>query len=305
MDGWRRLGLLFEARGRGLACTHAMLPTPWVRADRIRVFYAACDRDLRGRIFFADVEREPPYRLIQAPEQPVLDLGAPGAFDGDGVNPSQVLATEQGLVLLYIGWRRGTEAEPYTLLAGLAVSEDGGLSFRKQAGPLLPSTAGERLFRTAPFVERDGAGWRMLYIGGDGFVDGVGKRAPIYSLREARSDVLTSWPEQGSLLLAPDQQAGEIGFGRPVAWRDAQGAPTIMLSVRTREGYRLAHASRAAFNAGQLSLSPVLDPPFGPWEAQMTCFGAPCEVGERELLFYNGDGFGRTGVGLAWRPRVA
>ena len=37
---------------------------------------------------------------------------------------------------------------------------------------------------------------------------------------------------------------------------------------------------------------------------EMTCFGAPCVAGERELLFYNGNGFGRTGFGLAWRPRA-
>jgi hypothetical protein len=34
----------------------------------------------------------------------------------------------------------------------------------------------------------------------------------------------------------------------------------------------------------------------------MTCFGAPCRVGEVECLFYNGNQFGRSGVGVARRP---
>jgi hypothetical protein len=34
----------------------------------------------------------------------------------------------------------------------------------------------------------------------------------------------------------------------------------------------------------------------------MVCFGAPCQVGAQELLFYNGNQFGRTGFGLASRP---
>ena len=34
----------------------------------------------------------------------------------------------------------------------------------------------------------------------------------------------------------------------------------------------------------------------------MTCFGAPCRVGEFEYLFYNGNQFGRSGFGVARRP---
>ena len=36
--------------------------------------------------------------------------------------------------------------------------------------------------------------------------------------------------------------------------------------------------------------------------AQMTCFGAPCVVGPYELLFYNGNGYGRTDR-LVWLRR--
>ena len=131
-----------------------MLPTPHLMADRVRLFYAACDDDMRGRIFFADFEPEPPFRLIGRSPGPVLDLGAPGAFDCDGVNPSQVLDVDGRLALLYIGWRRGPAEAPYTLLAGLAFSDDGGASFQRTGEPLLAPRPGERLFRTAPFVER-------------------------------------------------------------------------------------------------------------------------------------------------------
>jgi len=36
----------------------------------------------------------------------------------------------------------------------------------------------------------------------------------------------------------------------------------------------------------------------------MVCFGAPCSVGSSELLFYNGNQFGRSGFGIAQRPCV-
>ena len=78
----------------------------------------------------------------------------------------------------------------------------------------------------------------------------------------------------------------------------------MMLSVRSEAGYSLVQAPLAGFDARRPAFQPVLTEPAEPWETQMTCFGAPCRAGPRELLFYNGDGFGRTGFGLAWRDAV-
>jgi hypothetical protein len=208
------------------------------------------------------------------------------------------------LALLYIGWRRGDEAAPYTLFSGLAFSEDEGRSFEKVAGPLLGPCTGERLFRTAPFMHREPDGFRLLYIGGDEFtVAENGRRLPVYSLMELRSQTPWRWEGPGRLLLEPDRRMAEIGFGRPVLY-DISGRTVLMLSIRTGSGYTLVETP-AEFDAGQRPpFSAVLEPPFDDWEAEMTCFGAPCAVGEHDLLFYNGNGFGRTGLGLAWRRRL-
>ncbi|HUO21245.1 MAG TPA: sialidase family protein [Caulobacteraceae bacterium] len=299
---WRKLGRVLEASGAPLARSHAMLPTPFVMADRLRVFYTACDEDLRGRVFSADFEREPPFRLMSRSAGPVLDLGPPGAFDCDGVNPSQALMVEGRLALLYIGWRRGPAEAPYTLFAGVAFSDDQGATFARGGEPMLGPRASERLFRTAPFVEQRPDGYRLLYIGGDAFAPGPGGKAlPIYSLMEMASETLWDWDGPSRCLLAPDRARGEIGFGRPVSYQ-SDGADRLMLSVRTQDGYRLVEMDRAFAPGTRPPMRPVVPEPLGPWERAMTCFGAPCRVGAHELLFYNGDGFGRTGAGLMWRP---
>ena len=302
-EPWRKLGRVLEASGERLSRSHVMLPTPYVMADRVRVFYASCDDDLRGRIFFADFAPQPPFALMAVSPQAVLDVGPPGAFDCDGVNPSHAFLHEGRLALLYIGWRRGASEAPYTLFGALAVSDDEGHSFRRLKAPLLEPRAGERLFRTAPFVERDGNGWRMLYIGGDGFTPGEGGRAlPVYSLLEARSDSLLDWSVPARVLMAPDVGGGELGFGRPLIYTPPGGARRLMVSLRTRSGYILVEAAAEADFSRRPPVTPVIPAPFEAWESQMTCFGAPCVVGDNELLFYNGNGFGRTGMGLAWRP---
>jgi hypothetical protein len=303
-EAWRKLGRVLEAAGGPLSRSHAMLPTPYVMADRVRVFYASCDAELRGRVFFADFEPQPPFRLMGRSREPVLDVGPPGAFDCDGANPSQAFEIDGRLALLYIGWKRGPAATPYTLFAAVAFSDDHGERFDRAATPLLEPRKGERLFRTAPFIERraDG-GYRLLYIGGNVFVSGPdGKRLPRYSLLELTGPSPWNWPGAPRVLVTPDAAMGELGFGRPVAFTAADGARRLMLSVRTRDGYRLVEMADDFGADGRPEMRPVVPGPLEPWERAMTCFGMPCRVGPNELLFYNGDGFGRTGAGLAWRP---
>lgn len=300
-QGWERRGLVFAAPGNGFARSHAMLPTPLVLSDRIRVYVACCDEDLRGRIFRVDLDRDDPRRVIEFEPAPVLDLGPTGAFDEHGVNPSQIIARDGRLLLYYIGWQRISADVPYTLFAGLALSDDGGLSFcRRGSGQILQALPGERFFRTAPFVFPDGSGWRMLYIGGGEFFDGVaGKRLPTYSLRETFSADGYRWDlPAASCLIAPDRARGEIGWGRPVLWQEDHGT-SLIISRRAETGYTLRQAT---VDRETLYWSTLLSDATEEWEASMTCFGAPCRAGDWEYLFYNGNQFGRYGFGLARRP---
>lgn len=302
MGTWRRLGLVMAPPGGEKTRSHAMLPTPLVLDDRIRVYFAACDVELRGRIFRVDLRRDDPREIMEFDGEPVLDLGESDAFDADGVNPSQVFARDGVLYLYYIGWRRRSAETPYTLFMGLAVSVDGGLRFRRLSRhPRLSPTAGEEYFRTAGHVYQSDAGWGMLYIGGGKFFTNVaGKRLPLYSLRHTVSTDGLNWTAPSTELLSPNPAKGEIGFGRPVLWHD-DGRPVIVLSVRTEVGYVLA--SKPLEDGAKWAT--VLDKSDDEWDAEMTCFGAPCSVGDSEYLFYNGNRFGFTGFGAATRPAQA
>ncbi|MBS0250917.1 MAG: hypothetical protein JSR78_07605 [Proteobacteria bacterium] len=278
-----------------------MLPTPLVLNDRIRVFFAACDQSLRGRVFSVDLDLVNPTIVKSAVSRPILDLGLKGAFDADGVNPCQIVRRDDKLLLYYVGWQRLTEDVPYTLFAGLAESTDDGATFQKvDDGQILHCADDERFFRTAPFAFRDTEGWQMLYIGGGEFLDGAsGKRLPTYHLCHTHSADGYRWSETTNLpLLSPLRENGQIGFGRPVLWNDGD-QPCLFISVRDEHGYSLQCVRETN---GRLSWTDPLRGPIAAWESEMNCFGAPCRVGDWEFLFYNGNRFGATGFGVARRP---
>lgn len=305
MQIWHKLGLSVRAPGVGLLQSHAMLPSPLILTDQLRVYFAACDADLRGRVFYADLENTFPFKVIRISRDPVFSVGQAGAFDADGVNPSQIIARDGKLYMYYIGWQRISSQIPYTLLSGLAVSTDGGYNFsRVQDAPMLAPTEAEPYFRTAPFVWQTGKQWRMLYIGGGEFFTGPGgKRLPRYALRYTESPDGLRWAGSSRVLLEPRHSRDEIGFGRPVLTQRTGNSGELLLSVRTTSGYSLCTTSFSLDTAiNPDDLCPMLPLGCEGWDSEMTCFGITVEVNGKELLFYNGDGFGRSGFGLAWRP---
>lgn len=302
-SGWTDLGLRFGAPASGLLQTHAMLPTPIVLTDRIKVFFSSCDADLRGRIYCADLSVNFPYEVIHFDPDPVLDLGEVGSFDADGVNPCHLEVVDGVWRLYYVGWRRVSQDIPYTLLAGLAMSEDSGKTFvRWNNEPILPATHDERYFRTAPFVRRVGEEFELLYIGGNRFASSPsGKLLPRYSIRRSKSADGIHWSNAAEDILLPDEAIGEIGFGRPRIETLPGQEPALMFSIRTEKTYTLMTCPWNGGLVDRSHLLEVVDAPRHEFASEMTCFGATCQVGQRALLFYNGNGFGKTGFGLAYR----
>lgn len=298
---WRKLGLLYAPDGRRpWARSHAMLPTPLAISDEIvRLYVAHLDEHSVGRIGYVEVALADPTQPLAVTEYPVLDIGIPGTFDDNGVVPLCMAKAEGQLRLYYSGFQLQTKV-PYTIFSSLAVSDDDGRSFRRISNlPLLDRVDGEMFFRAAPFVLQANGKWRMWYIGGDTWIaDENGKLLPYYSLRYTDSADGILWCNPSTECLVP-QAPDEIGFGRPFIRCD-NGGYRMWYSIRRRRGYRLGYAesvdgltwTRHDDRAG-------IAPSESGWDSEMICYAAVVTAPDRWLMFYNGNGYGRTGVGVA------
>jgi predicted GH43/DUF377 family glycosyl hydrolase len=297
---WRKLGRLWAPDGTlPWARTHAMLPTPLRLSDgRLRLLLASADDNIVSSVGWIDLDGSDPQRILAVAETPVLCPGAPGCFDDNGVNPCTALQMLDGSVrLYYVGYQLQRKI-PYTLFSGLAASDTGTSEFRRVSPvPVLDRGPNEIFFRTAPFVRACAEGWQAWYIGGGDFVHEAGRLQPRYSLRHATSADGLIWPSVGRELLAPGP--GERGFGRPWVLHGESGWH-LWYSIRTAKGYHLGYAeSRDGIDWQRqddrvgIAVSP------GEWDGDMICYAAIERIGDRLYMFYNGNGYGRTGVGLA------
>jgi hypothetical protein len=275
--------------------------------DRIRVYYAARDAHGRSLTSYVDLAKPNPSEILYVHDEPVMMLGAPGTHDEDGVMVGCVVAEKDSVLLYYTGWSRGGSV-PYRVSVGLARSEDGGVTFKREfVGPVVDRTPREAYMTMSPFVIREEAAWRMWYGSGTGWVSVQGKMEPLYIVKYAESRDGRLWAQNDVACIAPLQPLEantrpsvlrtDAGYSMWFSYRD---------SVDFRNGagaYRIGYATSADSIAWERqSDGHGLLPSGQGWDGRMAAYPNVVMCDGRLLMFYNGDGFGESGFGYAvWK----
>ena len=296
---WRKRGLLLTPSGAlPWMHTHASVPLAEPRADgRVRIYFSG--RDERNRSYPGSVE----LRLGDAtaahptPTGPLLSLGEPGMFDDAGVMPSWVVVDGQSHYLYYTGWSLAA-AVPFRNAIGLAVSRDGGRTFvRYSTGPILDRSVHDPAFVASPCVLRDGGRWRMWYsscVGWERLPTGLRHR---YHIKHAESADGLDWRASGTVCIdfrSPDEYA----ISRPCVIRDPDRYR--MWFSHRGESYRIGYAeSLDGIHWTRRDEGAGLEVSATGWDSEMVCYAFVFDQGGSRHMLYNGNAFGRDGVGHA------
>ncbi len=308
---WQKWGLIYAPSGRHTwDRTHAAVPTVDPYADdRWRIYYASRDAQNRSHTSYIEVDARDPRRVLYEHPEPILPLGPLGAFDECGIMPSWIVDVGAQKYLYYIGWTV-RKTVPYHNAVGLAISDDGGRTFRKwAAGPLFGSTATEPYFTGTSCVLWDEGVWKNWYMSCTKWERIQGRPEPFYHLKVAESPDGLHWDRRGEVAI--DYQSDEeAGIVRASVCRDASGyrmwyAFRHAVDYRTdpNHGYRIGYAVSDDGHAWQRqdALAGIERSDAG-WDSQMITYPHVISVAGMRYMFYNGNGFGASGFGLAVQP---
>lgn len=304
---WKKYGVVWKPDGQQpWARGHAMIPTPVrIDEDRLRIFLCCRDGENRARPGFVDVSAADPTEVLYVHPDPLMDIGAPGTFDEAGVLPTSVVPLPDGRIYMYYaGFELGHRIR-YRLLTGLAVSEDGGLTFRRvRQTPVLERSDAELFFRCGAYVAHDSetSRFRLWYIAGNAWEEIDGKSMPVYDMRYLESDDGIAWADEGQVVLSIER-ADEHGFGRPWVVAGDDGYQ-LYYSIRRRSlrAYRMGYAeSRDGLDWIRRDEALSLDVSPEGWDSEAVMYAAVIESKGKTYLFYNGNDFGATGFGVAER----
>jgi len=297
---WIKLGRVCAGEGHVTwASTHAAAPViEPASGNAVRVYFSARDEAGRSHIGAGELDLDRPSGGLRVLPAPVLRPGCPGAFDESGVTSSCVVSREGKRFLYYTGWTRGVTV-PFYLYAGLAISEDGGRSFaRVSRAPILERNDVDPILTASPWVLVEDGLWRMWYVSGVGWDTAPQGPRPQYHIKYAESHDGIGWTRRGRVCIdfaSPEEYA----FGRPCVIRDRDGIYRMWYSVRG-ERYRIGVAeSSDGLTWTRMDDAVGIDVSESGWDSEMVEYPLVFDAAGRRYMLYNGNGYGRTGMGLA------
>lgn len=287
MQNWEPLGKVLDQQ--------AQCPTILDLDDRWRVYYS--DRlDGKSYIHAVDIEKGASKKILKTYSN-ILAPGPLGSIDHAGVMPSSAVRMRSGLIFLYyVAWSVRKDV-PYHNLTGLAVSHDG-LTFTKM-GPVT-AHPGPYFTGTACVVPRD-SDYYMVQMSCTEWIPGDPPE-PRYMLRAGRSDDGIHWLSQGIAVDYSSKDEGGISAATIIASPKRQH---MWYSYRKLRGYR--DNPEAAYKIGYadgiggswIRRDDLVQIPRQGWDSDMQCYPEVIRHEDNLYMLYNGNGFGKTGIGLA------
>lgn len=286
--------------------THAQGPVAdAIDPGRFRIYFASRDAHNRSAIASLEADAGDPSRVLYLHDRPVLSRGELGCFDDSGVLPS-CLTTYGGVKYLYYAGVSSGTTTPYHVAIGLATSSDGKEFVRAYAGPVLERTAEEPHLCTAPWVLVENGVWRMWYCAGLGWEVVDGRPEPLYHIRYTESPDGVRWSRPG-LVCIDLRRPREAGIGRPSVVLDGNRY-RMWFSVRGNRDYR--RPGETSYRIGYAESDDGLQwrrdddlagiaPSADGWDSEMIEYPSVYAREGNWYMFYNGNGFGRSGFGYA------
>lgn len=286
--------------------SYAALPVvDLINNETLRIYFSTRDDYGRSLPTFIDVDPIKPSNIKYIHDKPILNLGPQGTFDDSGIMPSWVINIKEKKYLYYIGWNP-QKTVSYRLSIGLAISLDGGKSFKKSSeGPLLDRDYYEPYFNTAPCVLKLKDGYIMWYVSCTGWKNINKWPEPFYNIKSATSKDGIFWQRNLNTCINYDDFTHAIG--KPCVYYEDNKFKMLYsyrnsINYRTdkERSYRLGYAeSKDGFNWIRMDNKVGINMSNSGWDSIMIEYCSTYKIHNKRFLIYNGNGFGESGFGYA------
>lgn len=294
---WDRQGNIFNDH-------HAQVPVVDVCDRYWRIYYSY---RINGKSvpYYIDVDPANPSKILRKSDKQLLQLGELGRFDWAGIMPTDIIDVGSQKYMYYIGWSVRKDV-PYHNTLGLAISEDNGDTWYKFSdGPVFSTSYKEPGYvGTAEVVLVDNT-YYMYYLSCRDWIVVDNHPEPVYDIKIALSKNAIDWEPLDRVAIGLEKGQGGVSKAtviqyenRYFMWYSARSESNYRLD--SNYGYRIYCAvSDDLFNWIKLKEHGLDNNISSDWERIMVEYPDVFIDNNRLHMFYNGDGFGRTGIGYA------
>lgn len=298
---WKKLGRIFDPEiitSRGLSCAlMPMVETLDYERDLLRVYFSPRDEKSQSKLYYFDFDLKDPFKVLNISDQELFSEGSLGAFDDCGVTPGSFSEVKGKKAFFYTGWSL-TKTVPMNNSIGVALYNSDLKKFERIGkGPILTRTLNEPYSCASPFVMKDNGIYRMWYATMDDWKEVNGEPLHYYNIKYAESLDGINW-KRDALVAIDYESDGEYAFGRPYVlkengvykmWYAYRGSHYVIGYAESQDGYswkRLDHLAGIEVSVDG-------------WDSEMIEYPFILDHKKKRYMFYNGNGYGRSGIGLA------
>lgn len=304
IQNWKKVGLIFDPTDRfEWMKTHATVPTPLhLHDDIFRIYFSTRNSLNHNQVGYIEIDINNPFEILKISEEPVIGVGELGMFDCDGIYGTCIVPYEDKLYFYYAGWNAGLRGL-FNSALGLAISEDGGLTFKKLRNyPIMHRSEHNPWAAMAPFVMFDEGKWRMWYASGKRmFLNDKGVLKSNYDTKYAESNNGIDWNQTGTVSIP---LAGiDSNIARPcVIKKDGIFKVWYPHITLKDEQYRIGYGESSCgqiFNRMDEKINFPISDKQNNFDSLAVTYPMVFKHKSITYMLYNGNEFGKKGIGLA------
>lgn len=266
----------------------------------IRVFYTFITKKNQANCSYFDLDLKS-LKVTNIYKKKILKLGRPGLFDDSGTLVSAICKYKEKYFLFYNGYKQ-TVVTPYSINVGLALSKNGSNFKKISLSPVLERNKFDPYFITGPFIMHDKDKFYCWYTSGMDWKKINGKYDSQYCIKYATSKDCINWNYTNRICLKNKKQA----ITAPSIFKHNNIYHMIfcyrsLVDFRNGKGsYKIGYAKSKNGITWKRNDKKINYPKIKEkdWNSLMQCYPSVIKMGNKILLFHNGNGFGETGIGM-------
>lgn len=300
---WKKLGQLYTPKSGGRhpkLISHAANPLPvYMEGDVYRIFFSGRDELNRSSVGAVDVDIFQ-RKVIKEHHFPFFEHGPTGSFFSDGISIGNCYEADGIRYMLFMGWQNPTNGHWRGDIGRLIVTPQLTLELDSPE-PFMGNNPVDPISLSYPWVlARPSGGFHMWY--GSTLTWDAGNSEMLHVIQHASSDDGRNWNRTG--LAVPYELGRAQAFSRPTVVMSDCGDFEMWFSYRSGAGekYRIGHARSMDGKKWELDLNSArIDVSSSGWDSEMIEYPFAFYHSGALYMLYNGNGYGKTGFGLAVR----
>jgi hypothetical protein len=294
---WEKLGqVFFKKEVSGFLKSHASNPLPiHLKGDIYRVFYSGRDDDNKSSVGYVDIDIIT-RKVLNEQRQVVFKYGNSDSFYSHGVSIGNVYEVNDEQFILFMGWNIRNDEHWRGDVGQLKLIDNKILEITSEF-PFITTDDIDPVSLSYPFVIFHEGIYKMWYGSTISWTSENGEM--IHVINYATSEDAKKWKKHG--LAIPYEMGYAQAFSRPSVIIDELGFH-MWYSYRCGSGekYRIGYA----FSVDGLKWERMHDKvgitvSESGWDSEMICYPFVLKHKGETYMLYNGNGYGKTGFGLA------